>query len=337
MDSPTNDQEWIDAPTPIPPPLPPGAASPGFSEMTPAKMPARAAAPVSIATPESVGTLNPLLPPESLQSVHDEGEDLRRDLDDDMLAQESPLAPSDGEPSPTTGTPESETEEDKTSGLAAAVEPPQAAAPPQAVAAAPPAPVVSAASTDPPPSVSAIPLPTKTPEKKKPSEASAKAIPVAEAPEGTKGTVLAKVEEVKAKFLKASLYLAEVEQIKTIAEQVKQPVKTVATGLTLGGVILFLIVALCMVGTKTLLELTVFMPAVVKSIKAIETDGKDDDTATELLRFWVVYCFFGICEPVLKMAFFWVPYFGLVKLACLQYCYRFNGTLFITNRTRGGD
>ena len=75
----------------------------------------------------------------------------------------------------------------------------------------------------------------------------------------------------------------------------------------------------------------------VKSSKAIETDVKDDDTATELLRFWVVYCFFAICEPVLKMAFFWVPYFGLVKLACLQYCYRFNGTLFITNRTRGGD
>ena len=38
---------------------------------------------------------------------------------------------------------------------------------------------------------------------------------------------------------------------------------------------------------------------------------------------------------VLNMAFFWVPYFGLAKLAFLQYCYRFNGALFITNRTSG--
>mmetsp|Transcript_43097 Transcript_43097/g.116318 ORF Transcript_43097/g.116318 Transcript_43097/m.116318 type:complete len:145 (-) Transcript_43097:1975-2409(-) len=35
--TPINEQEWLDAPTPIPPTPPPGAASPGFCEMTPAR------------------------------------------------------------------------------------------------------------------------------------------------------------------------------------------------------------------------------------------------------------------------------------------------------------
>jgi len=146
--------------------------------------------------------------------------------------------------------------------------------------------------------------------------------------DGYKEQIMAKVEEAKAKFLVKMDALAEVDQIKMIAEKAQQPPKTVAMGLTGVGIFVALMFALFAVGMKMLLELSVYIPAVIKSIKAIESKEKDDDT--ELLSFWVVYCFFTICDPLIGMVFFWVPYFGLVKFLFLQYCYRFKGTLLIT-------
>eukprot|EP00620_Florenciella_sp_RCC1587_P015594 CAMPEP_0182571934 /NCGR_PEP_ID=MMETSP1324-20130603/15589_1 /TAXON_ID=236786 /ORGANISM="Florenciella sp., Strain RCC1587" /LENGTH=196 /DNA_ID=CAMNT_0024786699 /DNA_START=40 /DNA_END=630 /DNA_ORIENTATION=- len=158
------------------------------------------------------------------------------------------------------------------------------------------------------------------------------ATPAPEVSEGLQARVMKMVEEKKKQFVAKIDEYAEMEQIKpvikTIAEKANQPPKTVAMGIAGAAVFFGVMTVVLMVGMKTLLELTLYIPAVIKSIKAIESPEKDDDT--DLLSFWVVYCFFTICDPFVQMVFFWVPYFGLFKFAFLQYCYRFKGTLFIT-------
>uniref|UniRef100_A0A7S2CLN4 Receptor expression-enhancing protein n=1 Tax=Florenciella parvula TaxID=236787 RepID=A0A7S2CLN4_9STRA len=155
-----------------------------------------------------------------------------------------------------------------------------------------------------------------------------KATPAPEVSEGLQATVMKMVEEKKTQFVAKIDEYAEMEQIKTIADKANQEPKTVAMGIAGAAVFFGVMTVVLMVGMKTLLELALYIPAVMKSIKAIESPEKDDDT--DLLSFWVVYCFFTICDPFVQMVFFWVPYFGLFKFAFLQYCYRFKGTLFIT-------
>lgn len=84
-----------------------------------------------------------------------------------------------------------------------------------------------------------------------------------------------------------------------------------------GGVLLTLIVALCF-GGEFLMALISFVYPAYKSIKAIETDDKDDDT--QWLMYWVVYSYVTFCEFFIDMILWWFPFYFTTKFLLFLWC-----------------
>lgn len=69
------------------------------------------------------------------------------------------------------------------------------------------------------------------------------------------------------------------------------------------------------------------------SVKAVESEDKEDDT--QWLTYWVVYGFFGIVEFFSDMFLGWFPFYFLFKCAFLVWCmapFSWNGANFIYNK-----
>jgi len=81
--------------------------------------------------------------------------------------------------------------------------------------------------------------------------------------------------------------------------------------------VLTLIVLVCF-GGEFLMGLVSFVYPAYKSIKAIETDDRDDDT--QWLMYWVVYSYVTFCEFFIDMILWWFPFYFTAKFCLFIWC-----------------
>ena len=83
-------------------------------------------------------------------------------------------------------------------------------------------------------------------------------------------------------------------------------------------------------GVELLLNLTAFLYPAYQSIKAIESDSKEDDT--QWLMYWVVFGAFSVIEFWLDFVLCWLPFYGFFKCGFLVWCFlpiQLNGSQFV--------
>ncbi len=69
------------------------------------------------------------------------------------------------------------------------------------------------------------------------------------------------------------------------------------------------------IGAGSLCSIVGFVYPAYKSLEAIETKGRGDDT--QWLIYWVVYSFFSIIEVFTDFLLYWIPFYFAFKLAFL--------------------
>lgn len=69
------------------------------------------------------------------------------------------------------------------------------------------------------------------------------------------------------------------------------------------------------IGAGSLCSIVGFVYPAFKSLQAIETKTRGDDT--QWLIYWVVYCFFSIIEIFADILLHWIPFYYAFKLAFL--------------------
>lgn len=117
------------------------------------------------------------------------------------------------------------------------------------------------------------------------------------------------MEILNQKLKPLSKYGDQVPQIKAFAQQQKLE-SGVIVGLAL--VVLSLITLIFFGTTILTLGITVLYPA-AQSIKAIESNGKDDDK--EWLTYWIIFGLFTLIDDFFGFVLAMIPYFFWIKLA----------------------
>jgi receptor expression-enhancing protein 5/6 len=81
------------------------------------------------------------------------------------------------------------------------------------------------------------------------------------------------------------------------------------------GSVLVLALVFFGVGAGSLCSIVGFVYPAFKSLQAIESKTRGDDT--QWLIYWVVYCFFSIIEIFADILLYWIPFYYAFKLAFL--------------------
>jgi len=76
-----------------------------------------------------------------------------------------------------------------------------------------------------------------------------------------------------------------------------------------------LIFIFCGIGASSLCSIIGFVYPAFKSLQAIESKTRGDDT--QWLIYWVVYCFFSMIEVFTDFLLYWIPFYFAFKLAFL--------------------
>lgn len=87
-----------------------------------------------------------------------------------------------------------------------------------------------------------------------------------------------------------------------------------------GGIeLISLICVLCGLGASVITSLVGIVYPAVMSIRAIETDDRDDDT--EWLIYWVVFASFSVLDFCTEYLIYWIPFFFPLKLLLLVWLF----------------
>eukprot|EP01033_Poteriospumella_lacustris_P009658 gene9658-6910_t len=126
-------------------------------------------------------------------------------------------------------------------------------------------------------------------------------------------------DAVQAIKVKVDEYLAKVpvvnEQVEKIAHKLKVEKAYVAVSIV---AVVFLLIVL-IGGGDIVLDAIGFLYPAYCSIKAIESNNKDDDT--QWLTYWLVFGLFKVVESVADFLISSIPFYFLIKLAFLVYLF----------------
>ena len=119
------------------------------------------------------------------------------------------------------------------------------------------------------------------------------------------------VDKIKTQFTKISDLVKENEIVKKVAGQVGvDPVALVG-----GGTVFVVLFTYFIFGVGLLCNLIGFFYPVYASLKAIESEEKDDDT--RWLIYWVIYAMFTIVETFTDTILYWIPFYFAFKVGFL--------------------
>mmetsp|Transcript_13425 Transcript_13425/g.16584 ORF Transcript_13425/g.16584 Transcript_13425/m.16584 type:complete len:179 (+) Transcript_13425:205-741(+) len=119
--------------------------------------------------------------------------------------------------------------------------------------------------------------------------------------------------------------LKEIPQLKELQKKIGVPLVPVILGL----IVLLIIIIFFFSGLKPITSIVAFVYPAYRSIIAINTANKDDDTLW--LSYWVFYGLFVTFESVLDMILFWIPFYEIIKMGIYLYLYlpETNGALVL--------
>ncbi|XP_077988693.1 receptor expression-enhancing protein 5-like isoform X2 [Glandiceps talaboti] len=151
----------------------------------------------------------------------------------------------------------------------------------------------------------------------------------------TKPPVIDDAVKKQALSLKEKLekFLYEKNAVTDVLEKIEEKTKVKRTYFV-GGLIA--VCALYLVfgyGASFMCAFIGFLYPAYCSVKAIESDAKDDDT--QWLTYWVVYSAFSLVEFFSDIFLFWFPFYYLAKLLFLVWCMApisANGSQFLYHR-----
>eukprot|EP01083_Nonionella_stella_P004904 14320_1 len=98
-------------------------------------------------------------------------------------------------------------------------------------------------------------------------------------------------------------------------QQAEDATKIPKEYLAIGGSFLLLSLVFFGIGAGSLCSVVGFVYPAYKSLLAIESPTRGDDT--QWLIYWVVYCFFSMIEVFTDFLLYWIPFYYAFKLAFL--------------------
>jgi len=131
------------------------------------------------------------------------------------------------------------------------------------------------------------------------------------------------VEKIKKTVDDLEMQLRKIPQLSKLQETLKFPIIYLLVGvLALSVVIIYV-----MSGLRAIAHLVGFIYPAWASLKAINSESKDDDTLW--LAYWVIYGFFTVVESITDVLLFWIPFYELIKICFYVYLYQANGALVL--------
>jgi len=119
------------------------------------------------------------------------------------------------------------------------------------------------------------------------------------------------MDQVNVQLSKVRAKLDKYPLLQQAEEATKIPKEYLATA----GSFLLLSLVFFGIGAGSLCSIVGFVYPAYKSLLAIETPTRGDDT--QWLIYWVVYCFFSMIEVFTDFLLYWIPFYYAFKLAFL--------------------
>ena len=89
--------------------------------------------------------------------------------------------------------------------------------------------------------------------------------------------------------------------------------------MALGFIAFPIILLLLMGGANFIVDLVAYLYPAYASVRAIESEGKDDDT--QWLTYWLVFSLFKLVEGVADSILQYIPFYFVIKITFLVWCF----------------
>jgi len=136
------------------------------------------------------------------------------------------------------------------------------------------------------------------------------------------------IEKIKEQIDTFEKNLGKNKQIRKLQKSVPFPL----TYAIAGAVVFILFLIYLFSGVRAITTMVAVVYPAYRSMQAIRSDNKDDDTLW--LAYWVWYGIFTLVESVTDLLLFWIPMYELLKMAFYVYLYapQMKGALFLYNK-----
>ncbi|KAK4317539.1 hypothetical protein Pmani_011383 [Petrolisthes manimaculis] len=138
------------------------------------------------------------------------------------------------------------------------------------------------------------------------------------------------IEHYKQQAIKT---LYEKNKFTDILAQIEKKTQVKREYVALGGVVLTSLYLVFGFGAQLICNVIGFIYPTYRSIKALESNQKDDDT--QWLTYWVVFALFSVFEFFSDILLSWFPFYWLAKCMFLVWCFMpvsWNGSYVIYSR-----
>ncbi|GAA47648.1 receptor expression-enhancing protein 5 [Clonorchis sinensis] len=128
-------------------------------------------------------------------------------------------------------------------------------------------------------------------------------------------------------------YLHKDNPLNDLLKKAEEKTKVDRVNLVLGAIVIFVVYLIFGYGTSFLASFVGFLYPAYRSIKALETEDKEDDK--KWLTYWVVFAAVSVFEAFTDILFYWIPLYSLLK--CCMFLFMMiptepNGSVLIYQR-----